>query len=416
MRLAVFVNQFPGRTSTFFARDMRGLLASGVQVDIFPIYPLDPKLWSCISDILNEDVLPRKRIHHIRLGQGLRSVKLWRLRDLPTFWHDSIAIGGSALKYGPATLLKNIYTFLMAWTWSQQFPSKYNHILAYWGNYTATGAYIYHRLRAQQVPFSIFLHAGTDLYRSSVYLRQKLLYADNIITCSEFNRQFIRNRFPDISHLVLKKIFVHHHGLDFSELPYGFDGRPLRRLIAVGRLDINKGFDYLLRAMRELISRGIDTELELVGNGQQRSHLVALAKKLHIENRVIFRGWLTFSEVQIAMRQATIFIHPSPHLGDGVPNVIKEAMAVGTPVIASDIAGIPEVLDRGRHGILVPPKDVNALVTAIERLLADKHLRQHYAQAARSYAEEKFDLWRNGRRLADLLCSTRRLTPVRSHG
>jgi colanic acid/amylovoran biosynthesis glycosyltransferase len=88
--------------------------------------------------------------------------------------------------------------------------------------------------------------------------------------------------------------------------------------------------------------------------------------------------------------------------------VVEEAMAVGTPVIASHVSGIPELLDQGRCGILVPPKDVQALAAAIERLLADAALRRTYAEDARRYAEDALDLWRNGARLAEHLRSVER--------
>src|SRR5262245_11717046 len=106
------------------------------------------------------------------------------------------------------------------------------------------------------------------------------------------------------------------------------------------------------------------------------------------------------------MRQATIFVHPSSRLADGVPNVIKESMAAGTPVVASQVAGIPELLGNGKYGVLVLPKNVNALANAIEILLADEKLRLQYAYRGRKYAEEKFDLWRNGQRLAEFLTSS----------
>jgi glycosyltransferase involved in cell wall biosynthesis len=108
------------------------------------------------------------------------------------------------------------------------------------------------------------------------------------------------------------------------------------------------------------------------------------------------------------MSQATVLVHPSEGLGDGLPNVIREAMALGTPVIASDIAGIPEALDRGRCGMLVPPRDVAALSAAIERLLGDEELRLRLAANARGLTETKFDLWRNGSALAERLRAARR--------
>jgi glycosyltransferase involved in cell wall biosynthesis len=242
-------------------------------------------------------------------------------------------------------------------------------------------------------------------------MRKKLLYADNIITCSDFNITFIREYFPDIFRLISDKLFVHYHGLDLTVFSYGRDSRLQRKIIAVGRLERKKGFHYLLHATYELKQQGIDIEIELIGDGTQADALRSLAHELGLVDRITFRGWLTSDEVRTAMRQATILVHPSPDLGDGVPNVIKEAMAVGTPVIASEVAGIPELLDNGRNGMLVPPKDVKALAHAIQALLASNTLRQQYADAARQYAEQRFDLWRNGRRLATLLRATRNRMP-----
>jgi glycosyltransferase involved in cell wall biosynthesis len=105
------------------------------------------------------------------------------------------------------------------------------------------------------------------------------------------------------------------------------------------------------------------------------------------------------------MSEATVLVHPTVGLGDAVPTVIKEAMAARTPVIASRAVGIPELLDDGRCGLLVPPEDVSALAEAIDRLIGDPEQRSRFTQAGREFAECKFDMWRNGRRLADLLRS-----------
>jgi colanic acid/amylovoran biosynthesis glycosyltransferase len=416
LRLAVFNNRFPGFVSTFFARDMRGLLDAGVDVDVFAIHPLEPELWHYVPDMLNEQHLPREKVHHTSLARTIRYAKPWPLVKVGTFLQDVTAISASAAKFGIRPLAKTVYVLLKGWTWAQAHPANYDHILAYWGNYSATCAYVYDRLASPRTPFSIFLHAGMDLYRTPIYMRQKLLYAENIITCSEFNRRFIYDHFSDISPLISDKIYVHHHGLDFREFLYEPDDRPARKIIGVGRLERPKGFNYLLLAAHELSQRGIKIEVELIGDGKETDALRALADTLRITDNVRFRGWLTPDEARIAMRQATALVHPSPDLGDGMPNVIKEAMALGTPVIASNVAGIPELLDSGGCGILVPPKDVKALADAIETLLANKAMRRKFADAARQHAEKKFDLWQNGQRLANLLSSTTRLEHMRLYG
>jgi glycosyltransferase involved in cell wall biosynthesis len=254
----------------------------------------------------------------------------------------------------------------------------------------------------------MFLHAGVDLYRDQVFLRQKLLYADNIIVVCEFNREYIRRLYPDVFPTISHKIHLHHLGLNFAEFAYQPNGRSQRRILSVGRFGKGKGFNYLLYAAQKLIHRGIDIEVELVGDGKEAASLRKLAHDLQISERVKFRGWLPFDKVRGRMSQATILVHPSRGIGDAVPTVIKEAVALGTPVVASAVAGIPELLDHGRCGVLVPPRDVEALADAIETLLGNVSLRRSYAAAARTYAEEKFDLWRNGNCLAELLRSTKR--------
>jgi colanic acid/amylovoran biosynthesis glycosyltransferase len=403
MRLAVFTSQFPGRVNTFFARDVRALLENGFDIDIFPLYPLEPALWRSVPDCLGEDVLQRTKVHHVTYGQVLRSAKLIPSDKLGTFLLDTATITASATRFGVEPLAKSTYVFGKALAWARQFPNNFDHVLAYWGNYAATCAYLFNRMTDRPVPFSMFLHAGTDLYRKQVFLRQKLLYATNIIVVCEFNRNFIRKNYPDIFHSIADKIHIHHLGLDLAEFPYEPEGRLLNKVLGVGGLEKYKGFEYLLRATHELKCRNIDIEVELVGDGRERDALEALSRKLEITDRLSFRGWLPPHEVRNIMKQATILVHPSMGLGDAVPTVIKESMALGTPVVASNVAGIPELLDGGKCGMLVPPQDTEALADAIMRLLANNSMRRKYADAACKYAEEKFDLWRNGRNLAKLI-------------
>jgi glycosyltransferase involved in cell wall biosynthesis len=410
MKLAVFTSRFPGPTCTFFARDMRGLLDAGVEIDVFPIYPLEPALWRYVPDILNEKILPRSRVHHLRLVDCLRIGRLAAIRRHPDVLADMSAISGSAIRFGVEPLVKSNYVLLKALAWAQQFDGQYDHVLSYWGNYAATGAYMYHRLVAPQIPFSMFLHAKIDLYQKRIYMPQKLLFADNIIVVCEFNRQFLHQKYKKIFPEIAHKIHVHHLGLDMDRIVYEPNNRPPRKVIAVGRFEQQKGFDFLLRAVAEMMRRGTDVDLELVGDGSEKASLKKLANSLGI-GRITFRGWLRFDEVQTALKSATILCHPSPNIGDAVPTVIKEAMAVGTPVIGTTVAGIPELLDQGRCGVLVPPKDVYALADAMEGLLSDEHRRQKYADDARKWSEEKFDLWKNGARLANIL-----KTSVRKEG
>jgi glycosyltransferase involved in cell wall biosynthesis len=103
------------------------------------------------------------------------------------------------------------------------------------------------------------------------------------------------------------------------------------------------------------------------------------------------------------MRVARLLVHPSVGLGDAVPTVIKEAAALGTPVVASRVVGIPELVVDEESGLLVPHNDPEALAEAIARMLADPALAARLAAAGRARAERMFDLHENVRGLADEL-------------
>jgi glycosyltransferase involved in cell wall biosynthesis len=410
VKLAVFTSKYPARVATFFERDMRGLLDAGIEIEVFPIYPLDPGMWRHSLEILSEERLPRDRVHHLALGASIRRAPESARARGATMIRDALAVLGASARFGPMTLAKTGYTLPKAWAWAADHAGRFDHVLAYWGNYAGTCAYAFHRLLDRPIPFTIWLHAGADLYEKPAFMRQKLLYADNILTCCEFNRAFIRQRFADLERAIAPKLHVCHHGLDLGEFPYRPDGRPADRVIAVGRLSRYKGFDYLFAATRILADRGVAMTVDLVGDGEERAELEALSTRLGIADRVRFRGWLPFPEVRRAMSEATLLVHPSDGLGDGLPNVIREAMAVGTPVIGSHVAGLPDALGDG-CGVLVPPKDPAMLADAIAAVLADPVARGRMARSARQRVEERYDLWRNSTVLAGLLRNTRRKSP-----
>lgn len=415
MRLAVFTSKYPARVATFFERDMRALLEAGIEIDVFPIYPLDSSMWDYSHDTLNEEALSRDRIHHLNFIDALKAARPYPTRKVGTYLRDVAATTSAAVKYGVGPFAKTGYAVSKAWAWAKESGNQYDHVLAYWGNYAATAAYAFHRLLDKPIPFSIWLHAGADLYDTPVYLREKLLYADQIVTCCAFNRKFLAEHHSDIFPAISGKINVCYHGLDFPDFPYQPLGRQSNKIVAVGRLSKEKGFSYLLEAAHRLVSSGTKVELEFVGDGEEAGALKKMTADLKLTEHVTFSGWLKFEGVKTAISNATILVHPSDGLGDGLPNVIREAMALGTPVIASDIAGIHEALEDGQCGILVPARNVDALASAITSLLSNPEQRLAFANRARKRAEDKFDMWRNGRSLAQLLRATRRSTQSDIH-
>jgi glycosyltransferase involved in cell wall biosynthesis len=413
MRLAVFTSQFPGLINTFFARDARGLIDAGIDVEVFACHPLKPEWWVHVPDILSAAVLPRTKVHHASLTASLMRIAMWHgaWRQAPAI----TAVAGSAIAHGAEALFKTAYVVPKALDWARRHKSRFDHVLAYWGNYAATCAYVFHRAAGRDIPFSTFLHAGTDLYRSRVYLPQKLTYADNIIVVCDFNRRFLQATYPQQFEQFAPKVYLHHIGVDLDALHFSEAGRLPNRLIAAGGLHASKGFDDLLRAGADLHRRGHRADIVLVGGGPESEALTALARQLGIESSVRFLGWQSPDRVVAEIRQATLLVHPSIGLGDAVPTVIKEAMAVGTPVVASAVAGIPELLDGGRCGVLTRPRDPRGLADAIVNLLEATEKRATYAISARAHAEKLFSQARNGAALAErLFRSTRRVARMRS--
>lgn len=404
LRVAVFTNQFPGRGTTFFARDIRGLTEAGVEVTVFPLYPVEPELWRWVPAILPPGVLPPDRIR----GGTLRATLGWPRPGGPgagRFARDAAAALASAACWGPEALAKTAFAAGRAWAWLPEFEAgRFDHLLAYWGNYSATAAWLVQRAAAPELPFSMFVHARMDLYRKPAGLARKLAHADNVFVVCEYNRRYLARHYPRLFPRLADRIHVHHLGLDLRAPP-----RPTEReaalVLAVGRFERLKGHDVLLRAVARLAAERQPVTLELIGGGEEERPLRRLAGKLGIGDRVVFRGWLSEPEVLAAMRRATIFAHPST-APDAMPTVLKEALAAGTPAVASDLAGIPEILDDGRAGILVPPGEAAALAAALRRLLDDPEGRARLARAGRAHAARRFDLWENTAALAERLRAT----------
>lgn len=412
MRLAVFTSQFPGRVNTFFARDMRALLDAGFEIDIFPLHPLDPAMWRFVPAILSPAVLPRERVHHLaasRFGGHARP----RPARVARLLRDGARIVSESALHGPAVAAKSAYALTAAWRWATRGPrERFDHVLAYWGNYAATAAYAFRQLAAPEVPLSIVLHAGTDLYRQRVFFRRKLRAAARLFVVCEFNRTFLEQQYPDLYPEIAGKVAVHHLGLDLDAFTCRLDRATAAPVVGVGSFEAAKGFDDLVRAAGCLQRRDLPVPIRLIGAGPQLRHLEQLRRTEGVEHLVRIEEWQPPEAVHHAIAEAFALVHPSKRLGDAVPTVIKEAMALGTPVVASAIAGIPELLDGGRCGVLVPPASPERIADALAAFIGDESRRRALAGAARAHAERLFDIKRTGAAWASSLCAV--TAPARS--
>ena len=155
------------------------------------------------------------------------------------------------------------------------------------------------------------------------------------------------------------------------------------RLGVVASLCADKDHETLIRAVARLRPRWPRLELVLVGDGELRKQLEALAASLNLQKRVKFVGWQ--ADVRPWIRTFDIAVLPSRR--EGMPNALLEYLAMGRPVVATAVGGIPEVVEDGREALLVPPADPARLAAAIDRLLADDGRRADMGEAARRRAE-----------------------------
>ena len=168
-------------------------------------------------------------------------------------------------------------------------------------------------------------------------------------------------------------------------------GRPV--VLALGRLVSVKGFDYLVRAFVRVAADDQAPVLVIAGEGDQRRVLNDLAASLGIAERVIMPGAASREEVPAYFRLADIFVAPSIRhksgAADGLPVVVPEAMAAGTPIVASRVGGIPVVVRDGCNGLLVEERDVDALAAGMIRLLGDPNLRAAFGERSRRIVADR---------------------------
>lgn len=169
--------------------------------------------------------------------------------------------------------------------------------------------------------------------------------------------------------------------LDRPDTGLGEPGHAPIRLLTVSRIDPRKGLRYLPAALANLVGRGHDVRLTLVGptvgrlGEEERDRVLVSAQELGVSDRIDLLGSRTLPQVLALAREHDLFVLPTLP-GEGVPRVLLEAMASGLPIVVSDVAGVPTLVQHEVNGLLVPPADPAAIAEAAERLIRDDSLRQ----------------------------------------
>ena len=193
------------------------------------------------------------------------------------------------------------------------------------------------------------------------------------------------------------RIVVHHSGIDLRRFAYSPRRAPegATELLFVGRLAEKKGLTYLLDAVSMLVGAGRDVKLTVIGEGELGPMMRTQCNDLGIADRVVFFGSGTQEQVVSALQRSHILVAPSVTAAsgdqEGIPNVLKEAMATGMPVVSTYHSGIPELVEHGVSGLLAPERDAAALAALLTELVDHPESWPSFGLAARRKVEAEYD-------------------------
>lgn len=242
-----------------------------------------------------------------------------------------------------------------------------------------------------QISWSLTLHGISETdYPAGLLLARKIRAANFISCVSWFGRAQAMRIVPADQ---WDKFHTVRCGIALDELPPVVTRKPGRKhkqIICVARLSSEKGHPGLLRAFAGLIEDGHDAELVLVGDGPEQDIIEATCERLSIADRVRFTGRLSEKDTLAEIADSDLLVLPS--FMEGLPVVLMEAMALGVPVVASRVAGVPELIDHGQSGLLFDPADWNGLESALTLSLADEGAATARAARAREKIIGEFDI------------------------
>jgi len=255
------------------------------------------------------------------------------------------------------------------------------------------------------IGYSFTAHAK-DIFHESVdpvALRRRLADARCVVTVSDYNLAHLHRTFGPAADRVHRV----YNGLDLARFGYRAPAGRERVVVGVGRLVEKKGFRHLLDAVAHLAARGRPVRLDLVGTGEQEAALREQVAALGLHEHVRLLGPLPQHQVREVVQHAGALAAPcvvgTDGNRDGLPTILLEAMALGTPCVATPVTGIPEVLQHEQTGLLVPEGDHLALAEQLDRLLSDEQLQLRLAGHARGLIEAEFDDRCTSAQLRDLL-------------
>lgn len=394
MKIAYLVNTYPRASHTFIRREIQALERRGFDVHRFAMRSDRDALVDAgdiAEDRLTEHVLEQPKAALLRSALG------WMLRR-PLASLRGLRMALACGKRGGGGRLRHlVYLVEAAQIAAQCRALGVKHLHAHFGTNSTTVALLASLLDGPRYSFTVH---GPEEFDSplALSLRDKVHHAGFTVAISSYGRSQLC-RWADYADW--PKLKVVHCGIEpwrFPEPGPMPDGGP--HLVAIGRLSEQKGFPLLIEAMALAAPRHPNLHLTLVGNGELRSSIEASIASLGLQKHVTLAGWQDEAGVRRALSAAQALILPS--FAEGLPMVVMEAMAAGRPVIATAIAGVPELVNRDT-GWLVPAGDAQALADVIGELAATPQNQLiAMGRAARTRVFARHDIDTEAAKLTDL--------------
>lgn len=392
MNLAYIISQYPAVSHTFIQREIIALRERGWNITTFSIRGPDPR------ELLTDTDRSEAHLTHVivppRLGVLFKAV-IEPLFTTPVRFFSAFKCALQLRRPGLRGLLWSLFYFaeaLLVHRVAQE--RRIAHFHAHFANVASDVALLAARLGGKnRATFSFTMHGPTEFFDIPGHrLAEKARAAQFIICISDFARSQLMPLIPEEQ---WSKLRVVHCGIDPHQFPvhvaasHRMRHRPVN-ILTVARLAPVKAHAVLFHALDELMIRGCEVRLTLAGDGPCRRELEALADTLGLRSHIEFLGNVGQDQVPQLLKDADLFVLPS--FAEGVPVVLMEAMAARCPVIATRIAGIPELIEDGITGLLLPPGRADVLAGAIERLVAAPSFAERLAAAATQKIFRDFNL------------------------
>lgn len=397
-KVGYVLKRFPRLSETFILNEILELEREGASIEIFSLtdpfdsepylvhHELIKKLKAPVIYLTPTQILKKWKIRRVQFSSGISVDRTWKEvlgSDFP----------GMYINYLQGVLVGSIAR-----------AQGIMHLHAHFAIEAASVAL--HASRLTGIPLSFTAHAK-DIYHKAYnvdHLREKIMAAIFVVTVSDYNRRYLVKL---AGKKQANKIIRIYNGVDLNHFKYNIRNRTDPGLIlSVGRLIQKKGFTYLIQACRILKEKGYDYTCYIIGDGPLRESLEFEIKTLGLQNNVKLLGPKSQKHVFEVLKTASIFVLPSiiDEFGDrdALPTVLIEAQAMGVPVISTNIAGIPEIIDHGKTGFLVQPKNAILLAKMIEKVLNNPQVGVSLGQSGRTRVEKLFDIRKNLPRLRDL--------------